>query len=75
MTRGFKGTLELLDALLEKKDVVIDEFQNTRLPQYHLDVVGYMQNAVESLTCPHFVTGSVMSILGNFRARFTVWTF
>ena len=43
----------------------LDEFQNTRLPQYNFDVVGYMQNAVESLTCPHFVTGSVMSILGR----------
>jgi hypothetical protein len=43
----------------------LDEFQNTRLPQYKFDVVGYMQNAVESLTCPHFVTGSVMSILGR----------
>ena len=43
----------------------LDEFQNTRLPQYNFDVVGYMQDAVESLTCPHFVTGSVMSILGR----------
>ncbi len=89
ITKGFKGSLELLDAFMEKKDVIIpeqvavnfpreisdhddstivmflDEFQNTRLPQYHFDVVGYMQNAVESPTCPHFVTGSVMSILGR----------
>jgi len=89
ITKGFKGSLELLDALLEKRNIIIpeqvavnfpreisdidestivmflDEFQNTRLPQYHFDVVGYMQNAVESLTCPHFVTGSVMSILGR----------
>ncbi|TGO02247.1 hypothetical protein PN36_28060, partial [Candidatus Thiomargarita nelsonii] len=36
----------------------LDEFQNTRLPQYKFDVVGYMQEAVESPTCPHFVTGS-----------------
>ncbi len=43
----------------------LDEFQNTRLPQYHFDVVGYMQEAVESLTCPHFVTGSAMNILGR----------
>jgi hypothetical protein len=43
----------------------LDEFQNTRLPQYHLDVVGYMQEAVESPTCPHFVTGSTMSILAR----------
>ncbi|TGO02641.1 hypothetical protein PN36_21505 [Candidatus Thiomargarita nelsonii] len=43
----------------------LDEFQNTRLPQYKFDVVGYMQEAVESLTCPHFITGSTMSILGR----------
>jgi hypothetical protein len=43
----------------------LDEFQNARLPQYKFDVVGYMQNAVESPTCPHFVTGSIMSILGR----------
>jgi len=89
ITKGFEGSLEFLDALLAKKDVIIpeqvalnfprdtsdiddstivmflDEFQNTRLPQYNFDVVGYMQDAVESLTCPHFVTGSVMSILGR----------
>jgi len=45
--------------------VFLDEFQNTRLPQYNFDVVGYMQEAVESLTCPHFVTGSAMSILAK----------
>jgi len=39
----------------------LDEFQNTRLPQHKFDVVGYMQEAVESPTCPHFVTGSSMS--------------
>jgi hypothetical protein len=43
----------------------LDEFQNTRLPQYHFDVVGLMQEAVESPTCPHFVTGSAMSILAR----------
>ncbi len=41
----------------------LDEFQNTRLPQYGFDIVGLMQEAVESPTCPHFVTGSAMSIL------------
>ncbi|MEN8218409.1 MAG: hypothetical protein ABFS56_18975 [Pseudomonadota bacterium] len=89
ITKGFEGSLEFLDALLAKKDVIIpeqvalnfprdtsdiddstivmflDEFQNTRLPQYKFDVVGYMQDAVESLTCPHFITGSTMSILGR----------
>jgi len=43
----------------------LDEFQNTRLPQYEFDIVGYMQEAVESPTCPHFVTGSAMSILAK----------
>jgi DNA-binding transcriptional MerR regulator len=43
--------------------IFIDEFQNTRLPQYDFDIVGYMQEAVESPTCPHFITGSAMSIL------------
>ncbi|ETR73923.1 MAG: hypothetical protein OMM_00585 [Candidatus Magnetoglobus multicellularis str. Araruama] len=60
--------------------VFIDEFQNTRLPQYNFEIVGFMQEAVESYTCPHFVTGSAMSILtkeligrgslyGRFRAE------
>jgi DNA-binding transcriptional MerR regulator len=43
----------------------LDEFQNTRLPQHKFDVVGYMQEAVESPTCPHFVTGSSISILSK----------
>ena len=45
--------------------VFLDEFQNTRLPQYDFDIVGFMQEAVESPTCPHFVTGSAMSILAR----------
>jgi|GEM_PF-305180 len=58
----------------------LDEFQYTRLPQHNFDIVGLMQDAVESPTCPHFVTGSAMSILageilgrgalfGRFRSR------
>ncbi len=43
----------------------LDEFQNTRLPQYKFEIVGFMQEAVESPTCPHFVTGSAMSILAG----------
>ena len=43
--------------------IFLDEFQNTHLPQNNFRIVGYMQNAVESNTCPHFVTGSAMSIL------------
>lgn len=45
--------------------IFLDEFQNTRLPQYEFDIVGFMQEAVESPTCPHFVTGSAMSILAR----------
>jgi len=41
----------------------LDEFQNTHLPEFNFRVVGFMQDAVESNTCPHFVTGSAMSIL------------
>jgi len=43
----------------------LDEFQNTRLPHYDFDIVGFMQDAVESPSCPHFVTGSAMSILAK----------
>jgi hypothetical protein len=41
----------------------LDELQNAHLPEYGFRVVGFMQQAVESPTCPHFVTGSAMSIL------------
>ncbi len=58
----------------------LDEFQNTWLPEYEFRVVGFMQLAVESLTCMHFVTGSAMGMLadeilgkgslyGRFRSR------
>jgi len=43
----------------------LDEFQNTHLPDSQFRVVGFMQHAVESNTCPHFVTGSAMSILSR----------
>jgi len=43
----------------------LDEFQNTRLPQDGFNIVGFLQEAVESPTCPHFVTGSAMSILAR----------
>jgi hypothetical protein len=43
----------------------LDEFQNTRLPQYNFSIDGFMQEAVESPTCSHFVTGSAMSILAR----------
>ncbi len=43
----------------------LDEFQNTHLPYHNFRVVGHMQEAVESPTCPHFVTGSTMTILSK----------
>ena len=43
----------------------LDEFQNTRLPHEEFDIVGFLQEAVESPTCPHFVTGSAMTILSK----------
>jgi hypothetical protein len=56
--------------------VFLDEFQNTRLPQFDFDVVGYMQEAVESPTCPHFVTGSAKySCQRDFGARCVIWPF
>jgi hypothetical protein len=45
--------------------VFLDEFQNTRLPQYDFNVSGYFHEAADSITCPHFVTGSAMSILST----------
>ncbi len=45
--------------------VFLDEFQNARRPHHEFSVVGYMQGAVESLWCPHIVTGSAMSILAR----------
>lgn len=45
--------------------VFLDEFQNSRLPQDGFDLVGFLQEAVESPTCPHFVTGSAMTILSK----------
>ena len=45
--------------------VFLDEFQNTRLPQYNFDIVGAFHETVESPTCPYFVTGSAMSILAQ----------
>jgi len=47
----------------------LDEFQNTHLPQYDFRIVGFMQTAVESNTCPHFVTGSAIGILTDILGR------
>ncbi len=38
--------------------VFLDEFQNIRLPRHNFELTGFMQEAVESPNCPHFVTGS-----------------
>ncbi len=43
----------------------LDEFQNTRIPPHGFSVTGFFQEAVESPTCPHFVTGSALSILAD----------
>jgi len=47
----------------------LDEIQNLHLPQHDFRIVGYMQDAVESRTCPHFVTGSAMSILNDILGK------
>ncbi len=64
-----ESALRLPRAVSDRDDSTIvmflDEFQNTHLPEYQFRVVGFMQHAVESNTCPHFVTGSAMSILSR----------
>ena len=47
----------------------LDEIQNLHLPQCDFRVVGHMQDAVESPTCPHFVTGSAMTILDEILGK------
>ncbi|ETR71087.1 MAG: hypothetical protein OMM_02757 [Candidatus Magnetoglobus multicellularis str. Araruama] len=62
-----KAALNLPRTISDRDDSTIvmflDEIQNLHLPQHDFRVVGYMQDAVESPTCPHYVTGSAMSIL------------
>ncbi len=64
-----EGALHLPRAVSDRDEssivMFLDEFQNTHLPEYQFRVVGFMQRAVESNTCPHFVTGSAMSILSR----------
>lgn len=43
----------------------LEEFQDTCLSQYNFSIAGFMQDAAESPTCPHFVTCSAMSILAR----------
>ncbi len=68
-TLPHRDALEVPRQISDSEDSTIvmflDEFQNTRLPLNGFDIVGFMQNAVESPTCPHFVTGSAMSILAK----------
>ncbi len=45
--------------------VFLDEFQNTHLPHLNFRITGLFQESVESPRCPHFVTGSAMSILAD----------
>jgi len=54
-------------AAIDDRTVVVflDEFQNTRLPNSGFSVTGFFKQAVESPRCPHFVTGSAMSILAD----------
>ncbi|MDM8525273.1 hypothetical protein QUF80_18025 [Desulfococcaceae bacterium HSG8] len=61
-------TALMLPRLVSDRDdstivMFLDEFQNTHLHNFR--VVGYMQEAVESPTCSHFVTGSAMTILSK----------
>ena len=43
--------------------IFIDEFQNTLQPQNDFNIVSCFHESVESRTCPHFVTGSALSII------------
>jgi hypothetical protein len=43
--------------------IFMDEIQNIRVSQYQFNIIGPLKNAVESPTCPHFVTGSAMTML------------
>jgi len=43
--------------------VFLDALENARWPQYHVDLLSYLKEAVESPTCPHFITSSVKKTL------------
>ena len=45
--------------------IFLDEFQNVKMPYRNFDVAGLYQEVAESPRCPHFVTGSAMSILSG----------
>jgi len=69
VTLPLKRALHLPRTVSDRDDSTIvmflDEFQNTHLPHYDFRIVGFFQEAVESPTCPHFVTGSAMTILSK----------
>ncbi|ETR67863.1 MAG: hypothetical protein OMM_11133 [Candidatus Magnetoglobus multicellularis str. Araruama] len=68
-----KAAVKLPRSLSDRDNTTIvmflDEIQNLHLPQHDFRIVGYMQDAVESPTCPHFVTGSAMSILNDILGK------
>jgi len=68
-----KAAVQLPRSVSDRDDTTIvmflDEIQNLHLPQHDFRIVGYMQDAVESRTCPHFVTGSAMSILNDILGK------
>jgi hypothetical protein len=43
--------------------IFMDEIQNIVTSDYPFNIIGPLKNAVESPTCPHFVTGSAMTLL------------
>lgn len=69
VTLPLKRALHLPRTVSDRDDSTIvmflDEFQNTHLPHYDFRIVGFFQEAVESPTCPHVVTGSAMTILSK----------
>jgi hypothetical protein len=68
-----KAALNLPRTISDRDDSTIvmflDEIQNLHLPQHDFNIVGYMQDAVESPTCPHYVTGSAMTILHDILGK------
>jgi len=68
-----EAAVQLPRSVSDRDDTTIvmflDEIQNLHLPQHNFRIVGYMQDAVESPTCPHFVTGSAMSILNDILGK------
>jgi hypothetical protein len=68
-----KAAVKLPRSVSDRDDTTIvmflDKIQNLHLPQHDFRIVGYMQDAVESPTCPHFVTGSAMFILNDILGK------